>query len=71
VTRATGEVWESVASNPDPRDDLGYELRALDVISVGLDDEQCMILPSDADHLTEDEFIVASPNAIADLQENR
>lgn len=71
MNRATGEAWESVATNPDPNEDLGYDLQTLNVITVGDDDEQCMVLPDDADHLEDEEFMVAEPAAVYDLHEHR
>lgn len=71
VSKATGEVWESVASNPNPNEDLGYELQSLNVISVGEANEQYMVLPNDSNHLDDDEFMVADPDAVYDLHEHR
>lgn len=71
MSQATGEVWDSVASNPDPNDDLGYELQALNVIAVGEENEQCMVLPDDSDHLDNEEFMVAEPSAVRDLHDHR
>lgn len=65
------ERWEAVSSNPDPEDDLGYDLQALSIISVGDADEQCMVLPRDSDHLSDDEFMVADPELVRDLHEER
>jgi len=71
MSRATGEAWESVSSNPDLNEDLGYDLQALNVIVVGDDDEQCMVLPDDSDHLRDEEFMVAEQSAVYDLHEYR
>lgn len=71
MSRAVGEDWESVASNPDPNVDLGYELQSLTVIPVGEDDAQCMVLPEEDDHLADEEFMVANKGAICDLHEHR
>lgn len=65
------ETWERVASNPDPEADLGYDLQALTIITVGDRDEQCMVMPADADHLEDDEFLVADPELVCDLHERR
>lgn len=71
VREATVEHWEEIASNPDPNEDLGYELQPLTVIAVGKHDEQCMVLPNDSDYLKDDEFLVADPDLICDLHEHR
>jgi len=71
MSSATGEAWESIASNPDPNEDLGYDLQSLNVIAVGDDDEQCMVLPDDSDHLRDEEFMVAERAAVCDLHEHR
>lgn len=65
------ERWEGVSSNPDPEEDLGYDLQALSIITVGDADEQCMVLPTDGDHLDDDEFMVADPELVCDLHERR
>jgi hypothetical protein len=64
-------MWEEVSSNPDPEEDLGYDLQALSIITVGNEDEQCMVLPTDSDHLENDEFLVADPKLVCDLHERR
>lgn len=64
-------TWESVSSNPDPADDLGYDLQSLSIITVGDDGKQCMVLPTDGDHLEDDEFMVADPDLVCDLHERR
>ncbi|WP_206780554.1 hypothetical protein, partial [Halorubrum lacusprofundi] len=71
VSEATGEVWDAVASNPKPNEDLGYDLQPLNVITVGEANEQCMVLPSNSNHLENDEFMVADPSSICDLHEHR
>jgi len=71
VSKSAVESWEAVSSDPDPKEDLGYDLQPLSVITVGERDEQCMILPSDSDHLADDEFMVADPDVVCDLHERR
>lgn len=65
------ETWEAVSSNPDPSEDLGYDMQALSIITVGDRDEQCMVMPTDSDHLDDDEFMVADPDIVCDLHERR
>jgi len=71
VNETAIETWEQVSSNPDPEEDLGYDLQALSIITVGDTDEQCMVLPTDSDHLEDDEFMVADPDVVCDLHERR
>jgi hypothetical protein len=71
VTESAIETWEAVSSNPDPAEDLGYDLQALSIITVGDANEQCMVMPTESDHLENDEFIVADPKLVCDLHEER
>lgn len=71
VNETAIETWEQVSSNPDPEEDLGYDLQALSIIAVGETNEQCMVLPTDSDHLEDDEFMVADPDLVCDLHEER
>lgn len=71
MSESATETWERVSSNPDPEEDLGYDLQALSIITVGDRNEQCMVMPSDADHLENDEFLVADPDLVCDLHERR
>lgn len=71
MNETASETWEAVSSNPDPAEDLGYDLQALSIITVGDADEQCMVLPTDGDHLEDDEFMVAEPDLVCDLHERR
>lgn len=64
-------TWESVSSNPDLAEDFGYDMQALSIITVGDREEQCMVLPTDSDRLEDDEFIVADPGIVCDLDERR
>ena len=61
------DAWKSVPSNPDPETDLGYEHEPLTVVHVEEDEEQYIFLPGEEDHLTDSEFIIASPDSVRDL----
>lgn len=65
------EKWEQVSSNPDPAEDLGYDLQALSIITIGDANEQSMVLPANSNYLEDDEFIVADPDLVRDLHEER
>lgn len=47
--------WEDLPANPDPREDLGYELSDLEAYET---DGDVVILPTDEDMLREDAFVV-------------
>lgn len=64
------DAWESVPSNPAEAD-LGYANEPLTVIHVEEDEEQYIFLPGEEDHLTDTEFIIASPDSIQDLSAQR
>lgn len=61
------EEWNGVAVNPDPAKDLGYKYEPLTTIKVEEEDGQFIFLPSQEDHLTDSEFIIASAASINDL----
>lgn len=65
--RVTKDTWESVSVNPDPVEDLGYEHEPLTAIHVEEDGERYIFLPGEDDHLTDAEFLIASPNIVRDL----
>lgn len=72
MSSSIGEAWEQAASNPDPNDDLGYELQPLTVIELEKKKGgSYMILPGEADHLESEEFIVADPGSVCRLDECR
>ena len=64
-------VWEEVSPDPDLTTDLGYRLRELSVIRVEEGEEKYIILPSEEEHLFDDEFIVATAASIHWLDECR
>jgi len=72
VSSSIGDAWEDAATDPDPHEDLDYELRPLTVIKL---DEQrdgmYMFLPGEEDHLCDEEFILADPGSICRLDECR
>lgn len=64
-------VWEAVDANPDPLTDLGYEHEPLTSFHVDEGDERYIFLPGEDDHLTDQEFIIASPGAVDKLVDRR
>lgn len=66
-----GGAWDSVDVNPDPLTDLGYEHEPLTAIHVDEDEEQFIFLPGEDDHLTDEEFIIASPASVRELSDWR
>jgi hypothetical protein len=66
--KADGNWWD-VGQNPDPNDDLGYELVDLDVIrhDPGRRD-QVLVMPTDEEMLRDDAFLVADADALVDLE---
>jgi len=71
MSKSSRETWESIPSNPDPESDLGYEHGPLTLVHVDEDDEQYIFLPGEEDHLTDSEFIIASPESVRSLAEHR
>lgn len=68
-TESEDADWWDVAEDPDPSEDLDYELIDLDVIRTETGGkEQVLLLPSDEDMLRRDAFIVAERDAVCDLE---
>lgn len=66
-----GSDWETVAADPDPSTDLGYEHELLTAIHVDEDTEQYIFLPGEDDHLTDEEFIIAPTELVRDCSNCR
>ena len=64
---ASKAEWEQVPEDPDPHENLGYELEELTVIESETND-QYVFLPSEESHLLEEAFIVATADALVDLR---
>ncbi|WP_276271735.1 hypothetical protein [Haloarcula litorea] len=64
----TDTNWEEVPDDPDPHENLDYELQDLTVIQSEADDNY-VFLPAEEDHLLEEAFIVASEDSVVDLRE--
>ncbi|MBX0294048.1 hypothetical protein [Haloarcula nitratireducens] len=60
--------WDEVPDDPDPHENLGYELEELTVIQSETDDRY-VFLPAEEDQLLEEAFIVADEEALVELKE--
>jgi len=60
--------WEQVPEDPDPHENLGYEIEELTVIRSETND-QYVFLPAEESHLLEEAFIVAAADALVDLSQ--
>lgn len=61
--------WKEVSPDPDPSNDLEYELIELDVIETTAGGEpQVLVLPEDEDMLREDAFMVVEEGGVCDLE---
>lgn len=60
--------WEQVPVDPDPHENLGYEIEELTVIESEAND-QYVFLPAEESHLLEEEFIVATADVLVDLEQ--
>jgi len=72
VTNPVDTAWAAAPPDPDLHDDLGYEMGPLTMVK--LDDRcggQYMILPSEESDLRDEEFMVADPGSICQLDECR
>lgn len=63
--------WRGVARHPDPEDDLGYEFESWEAVEAQKEDEDLLLfLPSDEELLKVDAFVVASLDAVQDLEDH-
>ncbi|MBX0303072.1 hypothetical protein [Haloarcula salinisoli] len=60
--------WDLVPEDPDPHENLGYELEELTVIRSETND-QYVFLPAEESHLLEEAFIVATEDALVELKQ--
>ena len=67
MTMVSKTEWEQVPEDPDPHENLGYELEELTVIKSETND-QYDFLPSEESHLLDDAFIVATADALVQLR---
>jgi hypothetical protein len=65
------DAWRELPPNPDPLDDLGYDLVELDFIPTSTSgSEEVLVLPTDEEMLREDAFVVADKDSVVDLAEH-
>ena len=60
--------WDQVPEDPDPHENLGYELEELTVIRSETND-QFVFLPAEESHLLEEAFIVVEADSLVDLEQ--
>lgn len=56
--------WQCVPEDPDPRQDLGYDIEDLTVITSPTE-SHVVFLPPTESHLEDEAFIVADADAVA------
>lgn len=64
---ATRDEWERLPSDPDLREDLGYEL--LDLEAHETQDGHLLFLPRDEDMIREEAFIVVCKDVVTSFGE--
>lgn len=68
MQREQSTDWCDVPEDPDPIDDLGYEVVELDVIPTTTDGTaRVLVLPTDEDLLAEDAFMVVDEADVRDI----
>ncbi|SHH02936.1 hypothetical protein [Halobaculum gomorrense] len=66
--RQLSDDWRELPPNPDPLDDLGYDLAELDFIPTSTSGgAEVLVLPTDDDMLREDAFLVVDKASVVDL----
>lgn len=62
------DTWREQPPNPDPTDDLGYEMVELDFIPTSTSGgKEVLVLPTDEEMLREDAFLVVDRESVTDL----
>lgn len=68
MAQAVEDLWRELPPNPDPEDDLEYELVELDFIPTSTSGgKEVLVLPTDEEMLREDAFIVIDRSSVEDL----
>jgi hypothetical protein len=69
---AIKEKWRQQPDDPDPAQDLGYEIDDWERIAAHQEDsEKFLYLPEDEELLREEAFIVITPEDLVELEANR
>ena len=58
-----GSNWQQVPEDPDPRQDLGYDIEDLTVVTSPTE-THVVFLPPDESHLEDEAFIIADADAV-------
>ncbi|MFC6976844.1 hypothetical protein ACFQL1_22480 [Halomicroarcula sp. GCM10025709] len=67
MSRHDGEIdWQEIPEDPDPNQDLGYEMEELTVIESSAD-SQLIFLPEHDSQFRSEEFIVVSEQSLRSL----
>lgn len=71
MSQSIEEAWEQAATDPNPNTDLGYELCPLTVVHVDEGGGKFMFLPTEEEHLHDEEFMIATEESVCRLDEYR
>lgn len=63
--------WESVPADPDLEEDLGYRIGDMDVVETNNGSGQLLFLPWDEEMVHDASFIVAGPESVVNLLDER
>ncbi|MXR40349.1 hypothetical protein GRX01_03130 [Halobaculum sp. WSA2] len=68
MPQSMSDAWREIHPNPDPNEDLDYDLVELDFIPTSTSGgEEVLVLPTDEDMLREDAFMVVDRDSVIDL----
>lgn len=67
MSPASRSEWERLPDDPDPHRDLGYQLASLSVIRTENGRGHYLLLPEDEEDIKSEAFIVATEDAVEDL----
>lgn len=63
--------WAEMPTDPDPRRNLGYELRDWEVVTTSKDSDQVVFLPEDAELLRDEAFVIIERDTLCSLEKRR
>ena len=63
--------WAEESVDPDPQQDLEYELCDWEVVTPSSESEQVVFLPEDTEMLRDEAFVIAGRESICSLDQRR
>ena len=71
TTMLSETEWAEVPIDPDPQQNLDYELQDWEVLSPSSESDQVVFLPEDTELLRDEAFLIAARESICSLDQRR